>query len=344
MKLINKIWPLCALMVATISAKNEDYLKIDYLKVEESQNGVEVKTSAKIFQDCRFSVLIYLYYQSDDSPAIELVTDYKIKIKLKEEKYDYSAFIENKDLGRKNTFVFVIDFLEESFPDDEQTIVFNKGLTNKIDIIESNNNQVMTTGYERSNFNRNKVKENYTYKDEVTFINFEETHVEKIYRHYDISPIKFKYTNGRDNKLKGKFYFDFYDAFNLFPSFPQRDLTMYRRLDLEPYLDNEGYYHFRFKNKLYYQPTTNIASLEPLEGYYETNYLYFPTRSADQLNDIICVINLDISSEFNFHMSGTYSLKYEKKFFGQCYDSAYCIDQEADYGNNVKERIEDVYL
>ena len=108
---------------------------------------------------------------------------------------------------------------------------------------------------------------------------------------------------------------------------------------MTPYLDSDGYYHFRFTSPLYYQPTTGEASLVPLDGYYPTSLLYFPQRYADKLNDIDCILTLEIESEYPFTMMGKYNLKYEKKYFGECQESAYCVEQMLDYGLNVKEKI-----
>ena len=199
MKLFKKLFPLLPLMIATCSAtSNKDYVQIDYLSLEESQTGVTIKAGANILNSYYRPTCITISQTKDDEiEETAIMFEMKMRIERKDQRFDYSAFVENANIAAHNTFNFCFDF-GQTIPKVKQTIIFDRGKMQNITIKESNNNKIMTTGYKRSNFKLDNPNETYTYEDQVNFINYEETHVEAVYRHYDISPLKFKYKNGKE--------------------------------------------------------------------------------------------------------------------------------------------------
>ncbi|MCQ2794449.1 MAG: hypothetical protein MJ207_03760 [Bacilli bacterium] len=332
---------LAALMSAS-TPMNDYAVRVQELSYQDtSSGGLMIHAAYHVKNPSTYKVTFELFHTIDDADPILLKAEkYPSGVESDGVFCDYE--LSATEVGKDNAFTFAITTTDPSYISEKKTIHYHPSGEKYLEVEEKHNHEPLDSGY---------YKEAYTLlhgyeisQDYFIFDNFEETVVEPVYKYFDIRRFRFSYYNSKGKTLKATCRFDFYDAFNLFPGFPIHEETMFRSIPLTIYADRDGYYHFAFASHLYYQPTTYQSSLICEEGYRETSLLYFPKRYADQLNDINCLINIDVDSFFDYNISATFSLKYEKKFFGHCTDSAYCIESEMDYGNNVKEHVVEVEL
>jgi len=209
----------------------------------------------------------------------------------------------------------------------------------EIKLYEKNNGRKITSGYYKQKWNSVEPSMNYNEEDIFTFYNFEESIVGQVYNYIDLSTLKFKYSDGYNtNNLKAKCRLDFYDAHNVFPNFPLLDDSMYRYINLDTFVDEEGYLRFKNKDDLYYNSTTHEPSATFIEGYAKTDKLYLPKDKYQNLKKMHFRINMDVTGYTKFKVYGEYDVSFSRKIFGDCSDSEYCTYINEDNSYNVLEK------
>ncbi|MCQ2753331.1 MAG: hypothetical protein MJ206_03720 [Bacilli bacterium] len=342
-KMLKLTFGLTLAALTSASTPMNDYaVRVKELSYRDtSSGGLIIHATYYKKNKSTYKVTFQLFHTVDDGDSVLLEEEtFPSGIPSDGELPDYE--LKATQIGKDNAFTFAITTSDPSYTSEKKTVHYRPSGEKYLEVEEKHNHKPLNSGY---------YKEIYTMlrgyeisEDYFIFDNFEETVVEPVYKYFDIRRFRFTYHNSKGKTLNATCRFSFYDAFNLFPGFPIQEETMFRSIPLTIYADSDGYYHFAFGAQLYFQPTTYQSSMIYEEGYRGTSFLYFPKRYADQLNDINCLINIDVDSFFDYNISATFSLKYEKKFFGHCNDSAYCIESEMDYGNNVKEHVYEVEL
>lgn len=243
-------------------------------------------------------------------------------------------------IGRTKLTMEVVRGSETTLYD---SITYSVGVNNEIIYFKENSNeQIIAGSYLKESHNPLDPKQDYFYQDQITFLNFEDLHISDFYYDYDISNIKFTYQNGGNNILKATSRLAILDRYNNFPNFPIGN-NMYRYLDLSiSRCDN--YYYFTFKDDLYYDPTTHIASLVKKDNYIKTDHLIFPKNKESELNNLSCYLELNIEGYTKFKLIGYFNISYFKRYMGDCSNSEYCYETYSDNSANPKEEIEEIYL
>jgi len=243
-------------------------------------------------------------------------------------------------LGDNNEFILYI-YTSDTKEEKEIKVRFNiKGKTN-VTFSEKDNDVGVSSGYIVESYSLCDEKKNYIQEDRITFSNYEDIIVEDYYLNFDIRRFKYSYS-GLDNYLKGNFYLLIYDKYNLFIDLPIYKDSQYRYLELIPKVFN-GDSIFSFKN-IYYNPLTHNTSSIYKEGYKETDKLYFPIGQLNKLRNIHCLLSFDIEGYTNFNMSSEFDIYFLKNYFGDCIDSEYCIEMNADEGSNIREKVVDIVI
>ena len=262
---------------------------------------------------------------------------------------------ENLDTGPDESYR-VIPYLELPTYQDkyELQIVFMNQVDSKFEDIrleyrryvnpivyftEKDNNVGVTSGYLRQGYDINKGI--IDYEDKIMFTNFEDSIVEEVYHHFDISCFDVYYFNGADNYFKGNIYLEWVDNYFLFEDIPLYEGTNIRRIELE--LKNNK---LKFKNDLYFDPITHNPSTELIDGYKQTPYLFLPKDNYEELKRISFRITFDCQGANlkPFSVIGMFEVSFAKKFMGDCSDSEYCVLTSEDLGDNVREKVVDVTL
>lgn len=341
----NKIKLFGALLLGVsgmaMSPTNMRILDIDAFYVNEEADGIRVYASYKVDHYERMGMGAEVVIKNRDGEGENRVAFISTSAGFTTSGVLIDKVISTDKFFENNVITYTLATNKEGSV--SYSITFNRFGVKELELEERNNHTPITQGYYQNGY-LNGSKISYTYADYFSFANYYDNVVEPVYNHFDIRAIKFKYINGKDDVLHGEYRFDFYDAFNLFKTFPMREETMYRSIPLNIVKDEDDYYHFEFAVPLYYQPTTHEASMVEQDGYLATNLLYLPKKYADQLDDIDCELIMNIHSYRDYLIHGRFTLRYLKKQFGDCFDSEYCIERNIDYGENVKEHVQEIYL
>lgn len=253
-----------------------------------------------------------------------------------------SYAISKDELKRCSPITFMCEATISGDPTYRTTMTYNTITKDEFTISESVNNQEFSTGYlKQSTFP--DASKNYVYEDAFSFLNYEDLRVNELYYDIDISYLRFKYRNGLDDTLKGKFKFAFYDRYNLFPDFEVGEESMYRYIPLTFNRDNDECY-FTFTPTIYYDPITHVSSLTQKENYIPYHHLMLPFEYANELKFLPCYIKLEVTSHTNFTIYGKFMMTYLRKYFGDCEDSEFCDQMHQDDEINIREKVVEVTI
>ena len=137
----------------------------------------------------------------------------------------------------------------------------------------------------------------------------------------DLSQLTFKY-NGFGEYLSGNIYLNIRDYKNVFPYLSKVDNVVSIRMKKEQINDeislslNETMYVNKDTLEMYQNSTSNVI---------ETTDLFVPIgKEADLLDDDIFISIVD-SGHSQADFTIPFNFYYNKRYFGECYESDYCI-------------------
>lgn len=310
-------------------------LYIKSIEIIEKNDGVIVLANYKVKNMTSIGCFLYIHKIENDQK--KTLKTFFIN-EMRKDGTVSSDIIPYSEISKKTEFLFEIKPIDKNYASEIKSVFYNPRQNAKKDItiFEKDNGNIISSDYYIEKYDVNP-DDGYKHFDNIIPNNFEDVKVNDIYNYFDVSFFKFKYINGNDNLLKGEFYLDVYDSYDVLKDFPMLESSMYKRIPLKLVKTND-IYNFLYKNELYYESNTHIPSYNFHQGYNKTNFLYFPVEYADKLKEIKCRFIFNIDSHFSFNIKAEFTLRYIKKYFGECNDSDYCMQSNQDDGINVYEK------
>ncbi len=348
---MKKIISILALPIACLlpSATNTNASVITLtgleINVNQSENNLRVLTRISIPYDTKVDCYFMWHLIKDNTEElIEQIHTMDFK-QCTNEYINVKPKLNLNKIGTNNTIKVTIYPKDTGYVPQSLEMSFNlKGVV-KVNFKESDNNVGVSSGFYIKNNSPLDPSKDKIIEDRVTFTNFEDLVVEEKYLNFDISRFEFNYSgNNSKSYLDGEFYFGIYDKYNLLNDLPLYEESLYRYIPLKITSKDNGNNSFIFKNKIYYDPVTHNPSLLYKENYVETDKLYFPLSEVEKLKSNKCMLFMNIKGYTNFSMSGDFDLQFIKNYFGDCSNSEYCVENNYDEGDNIREKVIDIKL
>lgn len=334
-------------LLPSASKSNGSIIRLTGLEIAINQNENNLRVLTRISVpydtkiDCYFlwhitkdktEDLLYQLHTMDFDKCTNAYIDVKPKVSLNE-------------LGTNNKISVSIYPKDTGYQPQTIQMSFNLKGEVKVNFKESDNNVGVSSGFYIKNNSPLDPSKNAIMEDRITFTNFEDLVIEEKYLNFDISRFEFNYSgNTSKSYLDGEFIFGIYDKYNLLSDLPLYGDSLYRYIPLKITSKDNGNNSFVFKNKIYYDPVTHNPSLYYKENYVETDKLYFPLEEVEKLKSNKCMLLMNINGYTKFTMSGDFDLRFMKNYFGDCSDSEYCVENNYDEGDNVREKVVEVKL
>jgi hypothetical protein len=188
--------------------------------------------------------------------------------------------------------------------------------------------------------------------DKFVFSDYDQYYTAQYYHRLPLNDFNFIYSNSffGDKLYYTDAFFEVQDDIehNYFKYVSPLLSNGYRRIPLNIAVDKNRKvktgtpYKVSLTNKMYVNPTTLIMSMQPLPGFVETKYFYFPKMgyNTQKITNFRLLIKNVGLNEYDVLSNLTYET--EKAFLGNCSNSKYCIGSK--YSDGISEKEEEIPL
>ena len=237
--------------------------------------------------------------------------------------------VENAEIG-STLFRFILD--SSAFTNGTKVELI-EGKSTSNENIALANNFVTSFVSEKTYSKYSNLKNSVTsYAETFNFYNFEKEQTQSYYNYLDINNFYLTYSFTPKSYLPYKECYIYLQNVNNWFSEVGTSFGQFRKIPLKLNFVN-GEYHFVLSNALYIDPTTNKMSSNYQDNYVLTNKLFLPKNGFNDVTNIR--INLVVKqlgyNELTLSQNFVFDIK--SNYFGNCYDSEYCIQGDLVHPN-----------